>query len=246
MELQHIVNRYAESIQSLDPRVSARGMGTRSYQPGFASLPEATAIQMIDAEWEQLHPGERSDHRVAVRYPGTRASADHVVSCHGRGNLQRPEWALEIKRLQFFGDNGKRNDYAVGKVLSPYLKDRGMLHDALRLRESEFTERIAIIGYGFDQDALTVAEARRRHTHRDALTTIINIEREIQRDGPMHLETLVEFAEAILGLRGLKKGPRAQAEFDAWHHPAGGRGLLFGWEIRRPRLDPTYDPRHPW
>ncbi|WP_454299696.1 hypothetical protein [Salana multivorans] len=58
---------------------------------------------------------------------------------------------------------------------------------------------------------------------------------------------LIEFADAIMGLRGLTKGPRAEARFEAWSHPAGGTGVVFGWEIRpSPERDPEYDPRHPW
>ena len=64
--------------------------------------------------------------------------------------------------------------------------------------------------------------------------------------GSMTIRPLLEFAESILGLRGYLRGSRAQAEFTAWRHPAGGRGLVFGWEIRRPELEPDYDPRHPW
>lgn len=248
MELRDIVDRYAEAIEAIDQSAQAAAFRGHMYQAGFAALSEPAAVRTIDAGWERLHPGERSDHRMGVAYSGNqiRADADHVISSRLHANSGRPEWAVEVKRLQFVGDNGKGNDFAVGKVLSPYLKDRGMLHDALRLQDSDFTERVAVVGYGFDYDAETIREGRARHSSARAHETLANIEDSINRNGPLHLEALVEFADAILGLRGLKKGPRVQRSFEAWAHPAGGRGLVFGWEIRRPRLEPGFDPRHPW
>lgn len=157
-----------------------------------------------------------------------------------------PEWGMEVKRLQFAGDNGKRNDYATAKVLSPFLKDRGVLHDAARLKHYGFTRRIAVLGYCFDYDSQTIAEARRRHSSPQALSTIREIEKIVQSNGPLRIRPLVEFADAILGLKGWSAGPRAQATFEAWTHPAGGHGTVFGWEIRRPELEVDYDPRHPW
>lgn len=151
-----------------------------------------------------------------------------------------------MKRLQFFGNNGKRNDFSVTKVLSPYLKDRGLIHDALRLRDHGFTRRVAVVGYSFDYDSATLTEAEQQHTGPDARAVIAEMRAVITSGGPLRTRALIDFADAILGLRGMIKGPRAQAEFEAWRHPAGGRGVVFGWEVRRPQLEPDYDPRHPW
>lgn len=250
MELQQIVERYAEAIEHVDATIAVSGVNTRTgvvYQPSFKSLNEEPAVDAIDDAWEQLHPGERQVHRMKVRYPSLPATAkvDHVVTT--TGIALEDEWGIEVKRLQFIGDNGKRNDYATAKVLSPYLKDRGMLHDALRLREYGFTQRVAVIGYSFDYDRSTMAEARRLHTSYESSLVLAEMDRVLEVNGG-HLRTrpLIEFADAIMGLRGLTSGPRAECHFQAWRHPAGGRGTVFGWEIRRPQLEPDYDPRHPW
>ncbi len=246
-----MVERYAEAIQHVDTTISTLGANARTgviYLPGFKSLNERPAVVAIDQEWERLHPGERPVHLAGVPYPTKPPGGelDHVITSTGNGGDQE-EWGIEVKRLQFFGDNGKRNDYATAKVLSPYLKDRGMLHDALRLRAYGFTSRVAIIGYSFDYADASLSEARSRHAGvAAALPVLGELSLVLKGSGPLRPGPLIEFADSILRLRGFTHGPRAQAPFEAWRHPAGGRGVVFGWEIRRPSLEPDFDARHPW
>lgn len=254
MELQTILDRYAEAIESIDRRPPTPGQNRRtqtSYHPGFLSLDERVAIRSIDETWTFLHPNELRVHRYEVPYPSTvglndrTTKLDHMIDT--RPTAEGPtEWGIEVKRLQSVGDNGGVNDFVTTKVLSPYLKDRGMLHDALRLREYGFTNRVAVIGYGFSYTENSLEEARLRFQDPSELAVIKKIATSVARSGPMTLDPLVEFADAILRLRGYTRGPRAQQTFTAWTHPAGGHGLLFGWEIRRPREEAGFDPRHPW
>lgn len=249
MELRAIVQRYAEAIEVSDTPhqvVIANPRTGEVYRGGFASLGEVRATEAIDAAWTKLYPGELSDHRVGVPYPHIgRAKADHVITSDGRAE---PEWAIEFKRLQFTGNNGKRNDFTTGKMLSPYLKDRSLLHDALRLQASDFTRRVAILGYSFDYDSATLAEARRRHAGNGEHLEVIDEVAKVVRTngGQLRVSPLVEFADAIMRLRGLVKGPRAEARFEAWEHPAGGPGWVFGWEVRRIGREPGFDVRNPW
>lgn len=172
---------------------------------------------------------------------------DHIMTTDGiRRRNEPPEWGIEVKRLQFVGDNGRNGDHETAKMLSPYLKDRGVLHDALRLREYGFTSRVAVVGYGFDYDELSVDHAATLHTTGPAALTVSNIRSLVRLNGPLYYRPLIEFADAILRLRGWTIGPRAEAFFQAWRHPSGGTGVVFGWEIRRPHLEPDFDPRHPW
>jgi hypothetical protein len=256
MELQTIVSRVAECLEYIDDQPSTVGVNRRTgreYQPGVQALTETVVVPKIDHAWECCHPGERAFHAFEEPYPDLprhtsldltfcSRDSDGIMSC----NQDEPEWGIEIKRLQFVGDNGKKGDYETAKVLSPFLKDRGMLHDALRLKQYGWSKRIAIIGYGFNYDLDSIAHAAKIHKTPRALETIGNIRNLLNNSGPLHLRTLVEFADAILGLRGLKKGARAEVEFEAWQHPAGGRGVVFGWEIRRPNTEADFDPRHPW
>lgn len=252
MELQQIVERYARAIEYVDANSTHAGVNARTgevYLPGWHTMNEDPAVREMDLAWEHLHPGERQVHRIGVRYPSkevsSRTALDHVFTTDGQV-IGEDEWGIEIKRLQFVGNNGKRNDFGIGKVLSPYLKDRSMLHDALRLREYGFTRRVAVVGYAFDYTTPNLAEAETRHTDLEGRIILKNIRKMIESEGPVTIRPLMEFADAIFGLRGYLQGPRAQATFEAWRHPAGGRGVIFGWEIRRPNRDPDYDPRHPW
>lgn len=252
MELQQVVERYAESLARVDATTSIiasrRNAGKVFYQPGIQPMLEEVAVPLIDNAWEYLHPGERQFHQTEVIYPTAHVPSstrlDHMFSSDGI--VHDPEWGIEVKRFQFVGDNGKNGDYEVAKMLSPYLKDRGVLHDALRLREYGFTRRIAVLGYGFNYDAQSLVQAAQRHAAPVAAQTVRNIERLVKHNGPLHLRPLIEFADAILRLRGWTKGPRAEATFEAWRHPSGGSGIVFAWEIRRPHLELDYDLRHPW
>lgn len=259
MELQQIVDRYAECLAHVDATTTVvatwRNAGTRPYQPGIQPMVEEVVVPLLDQAWEELYPDEREVHVAQIPYPTTEvpssARVDHIITSNefidaNDGVLGDDEWGIEIKRLQFVGDNGKNGDHEVAKVLSPYLKDRGMLHDALRLRQYGFTERIAVVGYGFDYDVASLAHAATLHTGPTATETIGNIAALVRGNGPLYNRPLIEFADSILRLRGWTIGPRAEASFEAWKHPSGGKGIVFGWEIRREWLEPDHDKRHPW
>ncbi|CAN7171649.1 hypothetical protein LJR027_000222 [Terrabacter sp. LjRoot27] len=251
MELQQIVERYAEAMEYIDLETDVVRANPRTgevYHTSFKTLPETKAVDAIDAMWSQLHPDELltpPTSRIGVKYPKVKfAKCDHVFSTDTLIDPQE-EWGIEVKKIEFFGNNGKRNDFGAGKMLSPYLKDRGLLHDAARLRAYGFTRRVAAIGYAFNYDKDSIA--RLKALHPEHLGVIAETESAIrQNGGSQHARPLVEFTDAILGLRGYTRGPRAEARFEAFRSPTGGNGIVFGWEIRRPELEVDYDPRHPW
>ena len=249
MELQQVVDRYAEAIEHVDAHTEVLTSNPRTgevYPPSFKTLPETGAVRSIDAAWEKLYPGEiltPAADRIGVGYPAvSRAACDHVFSTEPG----RPaEWGVEVKKIEFVGNNGKNNDFGVGKMLSPYLKDRGLLHDVVRLREHGFTRRVATVAYFFDYDLASCAEARSLHP--GSLQIVDEVEAVVRKNGgSLKARPLVEFTDAILSLRGYVTGHRAEASFTAFRHPAGGHGVVCGWEIRRPRLEADYDSRHPW
>lgn len=251
MELAQIVSRYARALEHVDATTSISKANTRTgvvYERGLLSLGEVAAIKAADEAWDALYPAELLEPlgtRIGVKFPTMkRSKCDHVFSTVP-GPWAKPEWAIEGKFISFVGDNGINNDYGVGKILSPYLKDRGVLHDAARLREHGFTRRIGVMLYSFNYDSDSCDEAESKHPQ--AATVIRNIRAVLKKNGaPLHARPVIELLDAILGLRGYLKGPRAQADFEAWRHPAGDRGTVYAWEIRRPQLEPDYDARHPW
>lgn len=249
MELQEIIDRYAEAFAHVDNHPQQfipinPGTGL-PWATALKPLGETKAVTAVDAAWDHLHPGElEAGARTNVPYPAVRgAKCDHVFSTAAGGD--EPEWGIEVKKIEFVGRNGKKNDYGVGKVLSPYYKDRGMLHDALRLREHGFTQRIAVIGYAFTYDQASCDEALRRYPEANG---VVDSMREVVRSNGVAIgpRQLIDFADAILGVRGYLRGPRVQADFAAWGSVTGGLGTVWGWEIRRPWLEADYDERHPW
>lgn len=251
MELQQIVDRYAECLEYVDANTTTRVVNTRQgrnipYHLGLHALGEERAFDQADEAWDLLYPGEILEPlgtRMGLPYPNIpRTRCDHVFS-----TIQgpQPEWAIEQKFISFVGDNGNNNDYGVGKMLSPYLKDRGVLHDAARLRGSEFTERVAVVMYCFNYD-FDICD-RLEELHPNSVHVVDNIRSVVEKNAaPLHAEPVIELLESILAARGYLRGRRAQAEFDAWRSPAGGPCTVFGWEVRRPHLEPGYDARHPW
>lgn len=249
MELQEIVGRYAEAIATIDSTTDTGRANPRTgeiYLPGAKSLVESAMVEAIDGWWAFAHPGElpgsRQD-RIGIPYPDlARTKCDHVIP----GELgSNPEWAIEVKNISLVGNNGKKNDFAVSKVLSPFLKDRSLLHDVVRLRTYGLAKRHAVIGYSWKYDEASCNRAVELHPNHS--TEIGNI-REVcaANGGSLSVEPLLEFADGIMRVRGLITGAMCVANFEAWQHPCGGSGLVFGWEVRRPERDARFDPRHPW
>lgn len=245
MELQAIVNRYAEGLAAAD--IDCLSPSGKAYLPGTPMLYEDGALDEIVRYWSRVRPehfdAPNSQHVRTVEYPGlSRTKCDHVLTTDGG---DRAEWAIEFKKISFIGDNGKRNDFGTGKVVSPFLKDRGVLHDAARLNSSPPARRLAVIVFGFEYDEASVREAEQRHpVHSMRIREIASVLRANGGE-PLSLTPLAEIAEFVLRGRRWVVGNRCEARFEAWRHPCGGYGLVCGWEIVNPTTVQS-NPAHPW
>lgn len=246
MELQTIVDRYAEGLAAVDLSTTIQKRNQKTGDPypvSVKSLNEREAVLEVDRWWATNYPGDFTPHPnmhvVPYAYPALpRAEADHAFTTDSATG--DPEWVLEVKKPELIGNNGKRNDFAVSKMLSPYLKDRGLLHDVVRLRDQALGRRRAVIGYAFRYDPATCAEAVRRHP--TAAATIREIKKVVaQNDGSLSIEPLLTFCSAILYSRNLVAGSMARASFQAWNSPTAGEGVVFGWEI-----SDAPGAKHPW
>lgn len=252
MELRDVIDRYSAALEAVDVAGLPPGSNPRTgevYFPGLKSLGEVRTVEAVDKWWENSHPGDLTDvgvPRLGLPYPslyGHKTGCDHVFTTDGE--LEPPEWAVEWKYASLVGNNGKGNDFTTAKFLSPYLKDRSLLHDALRLKTYAPARRLAIVGYGFEYSAATCDRALAQHPQHSEV--IQHIRKGCERNGgELALRPLIDFTDSILQMRGLVTSGREQASFDAWTHPAGGRGVVFGWEVRQPELEAGFDPRHPW
>lgn len=233
VDIQGIVDRYAEGLAAVDalnlpPRANQRT--GEIYLPGLKSMREVDVVAQLDAWWGQVHPDDFIDHDIQVRYPNDpRAKCDQIITTEGVRSP--PEWAIEVKCITLVGDNGKRNDFAVAKGLSPFLKDRSLYHDIERLRNAPIARHLAVVGYSFSYDLASCDEALARHPDEPARI------RQIQdvcttNGGSLTVRPIVEFADGIFRVKNLVRGQYSRTTFEAWRHPCGGRGVVFGWEVR--------------
>ena len=239
MELEQILNRFAEGLNRVDKITQHQSANRRTgefYLPGVKTMNERKFVEELLDWWQREYPNDffplnASDRE--VKYPGIpRASCDLILSSDG-SDLSSPEWSIEVKHLALVGNNGKNNDFGVAKILSPYLKDRSLIHDIERLRDHGIGSRKAVIGYSFEYSYESCLEAALQHPkHLDIVENIRAVCRLNDPVGGAYpLLPIIEFADEIFKHRGLTK-PMIIKEFsNAWRHPAGGSGKIFGWEL---------------
>jgi hypothetical protein len=243
MELHTIVQRYAEGLHAIDSFNFPDRYNTNGalMLPGVMSMTEQDLFDRLDRWWGNTYPNDFSPlgaHNVQVSYPGQRRNkCDQIFTTDG--NVNPPEWAIEAKYFRFIGDNGKANDFAVGKALSPFLKDRSLYHDVVRMRENPPARRCAVFAVGFSYDYDTCQKARLLHP--GETSRIAEIESVCRKNGgSLLVKPLADIADGILRVRELVIGSYAHSLFEAWAHPCGGRGVVFGWEVLMPDQTNTW------
>ena len=178
-----------------------------------------------------FNPTNASDREVP--YPNIpRAKCDLIFSTDG-STLSNPEWAIEVKHIALVGNNGNNNDFGVQKLLSPYLKDRALIHDIERLGKFGIGKRRAVVGYCFEYDFNSCAQALQIHpNHKPFIDNIYEVCRHNDPiNGNYSVMEMVEFADEIFLNRKLVKPVEVVNFQDAWRHPCGGKGNIFGWEL---------------
>lgn len=244
MEFNEIMQRVSEGLIQVDQMDHVEHANQRTgeiYMPGIPSLKEERFVGHLMEWWYEKYPTDFKSidsrpYDLDVRYPSDpiepRAKLDLAFSTDG-APMTHPSWAIEFKRIQLCGNNGKRNDYATQKLLSPYLKDRSLKHDIERLRRIPMGQRQAVIGYGFEYDKESLTESKKRFPN-DRETTH-NLKETCRQVNPTTYEysvlPLVELADQIYTSMGYVRPLNLKQFEDAWRHPAGGKGWVFGWEI---------------
>jgi len=240
VELAHVVERFVEGLKFVDASSGSAATNQRTgavYLHGVPAMSEAEVSKQILEWWVENYPSDFSPsdaHDREVRYPGIpRARCDIVFSSLGIEAI-RQEWAIEVKRIQFVGDNGKNNDFNVQKMLSPYLKDRSLIHDIERMREHPIAQRHAVIGYAFSYDFDTCREAL---VHHPGETLRISEIREVCKkndpiNGLINCTDVVNVADLQFRNANVVKQFVTQNFSGLWRHPCGGRGTVFAWEVK--------------
>lgn len=239
MELTDILTRFSEGLSFVDvntTHVSRNARTGETYLPGVKTMSERKFVEELVHWWKSTYPTDFNpinSIETEVPYPDIpRANCDLILSSDG-STSDNPEWSIEVKHIALVGNNGKNNDFGVAKILSPYLKDRSLIHDIYRLQNSGIGKRRAVIGYCFSYDSKSCATALLRHPrHQDYIE---NIQEVCSKNDPdlqqYSVIPMIEFANDIFSERGLVSTLEVHEFTDAWRHPCGGNGHIFGWEI---------------
>jgi hypothetical protein len=181
--MQQLVDDIAEAIKSID----RSGIPFKTFKPGVGPYGEPQLVKLIS---ERLS-SERGD-----RYLGTR-------TCRTPDVLIPNRWALEVKIVRPFGDNGIEAEHWSQNLLHPYRGNVSAIGDAMKLAEYRGPEKKGII--------------------------VICYEHEPPR---IDLAVLVSAFELISReLLSLPLGKRASAFVSECIHPVHQRTTVYGWPL---------------
>jgi hypothetical protein len=238
MDFLTVMNRFVEGLEYIDQthKTPQKGRKVAAYHPGVANMYETTVRNHLLEWWQNEKSSDllnNSKIDKEHKYPDDlNKSCDLVLSGFDWHSQSEWEWAIEIKRIQFIGDNGNNNDYGVGKLLSPYRKDRSLANDIIKLQQSPIAKKKAVIAYVFNYSFETCDIAEKLHPSETKVTDAL---REVCKlndptSGIIDSKDLIEVVEFSLKQWGVNLNSVVK-NFEAWTSPTGGRGVLFGWEV---------------
>jgi hypothetical protein len=193
IELGLIVSHFAEALKAVDSLGPQGSSKSRQYLPGVGPLSEAEAIRLsfryLRVQYSSLY-GDAQPRP----YPGERRICDLVLPSL---------WAIEMKLIRPFGDNGVEAEHWSENILHPYEGNVSSIGDGLKLMQSQFAERRALIVFGYEHAPPEIP-----------------------------LEPAVIGFELLTNhVAGLRLGPRESASFGSLIHPVHQQGKVFGWEL---------------
>lgn len=145
MKLSDLTPAFADGLRVADASgpIAVNQRSGAPFQPGIGPHTEKATIGLAlgAIAADRLPTVERE-----VPYPRlSRQKCDLVFA-------GSPGWAIEVKMLRFRGNNNKPNDNMLLHLLSPYAKHRSAVTDCVKLGESGFAQRKAILIYGYEYD----------------------------------------------------------------------------------------------
>jgi hypothetical protein len=195
-------------------------------------LRENYSKTIVVSEDEVPYPPPFSRKRCDVCFSGSDAQTSNYIW----------EWGVEFKRIQFWGNNGKGNDYGTAKLISPYDRDRSMIHDAKRLALNfKKSKRKVLILYGFESDQNLISSALKRENEKEIknkinVSFIKNLQKLLNAEDKKELKLapLCQIFEATMkilhpNITIIPSGNLQIGEFTG--HPTGGNLAVKAYEI---------------
>ncbi|MGA8553345.1 MAG: hypothetical protein WB630_02915, partial [Candidatus Acidiferrales bacterium] len=193
IELTELVSDFASAIKEVDAEAPQAQSKTRMYQPGFGPLSEKEAVARVLKHLKVKKSEIYSDAKPA-RYPGEGSQCDLVLPA---------QWAIEVKLVRPFGDNGKQAEHWSENLLHPYPGNVSAISDCLKLDESKFQERKAVLVFVYEH---AIAKVN------------VNVA----------IEAFELIARTIIGLQ---LGTRISNTCTELMHPHHQCATVYGWEI---------------
>lgn len=137
MELAALVEDIASALAAVDSERAVH----KQFQAGIGPFGEADAVRAALARLKRTNP-ELYGTAVTKRLPDL---------------LIPHEWAVELKVVRPFGDNGLPAEHWSENVLHPYQGNTSSLGDCLKLLSSGLAERKAIVVFGYEHTPPRVA-----------------------------------------------------------------------------------------
>jgi hypothetical protein len=192
--LSEVVRDFAVAFKAVDEMRPQGTSRTRTYKPGIGPL---TGADAVNRAIQHLKGGRRSSYyrdASPKRYPSSRQQCDLVIP---------GVWAIEFKLLRPFGDNGKEAEHWSENALHPYPGNVSSIGDSIKLIESGFPERKAIVIFGYEHSPPRI-------------------------DIAIAIGSFEAIAKQVVGI---ELGARQSAKFGPLIHPVHQQGKVFGWQV---------------
>jgi hypothetical protein len=128
--LKIVVDAFAEGLRAIDNS----GVAHKRFQRGVGPYGEAEAVRLALQHMREHRPDLFSEAR-------TKKLPDVLVP---------GQWALEVKIVRPFGDNGLPAEHWSENILHPYTGNTSSLGDCMKLLQSSLSERKGIIVFGYE------------------------------------------------------------------------------------------------
>jgi hypothetical protein len=138
MELTNIITDLADALKAVDSTRPIQG----KFKPGIGPHKENIARNLsLSYLQKQVSTAFMYKHASTKKYPASSKMCDLVI----------PEkWAIELKLLRPFGDNDKEAEHWSSKIIHPYYGNKSAIGDMLKLLDSGFACRKAIILFAYE------------------------------------------------------------------------------------------------
>jgi hypothetical protein len=187
LSLEELAADFADALKSVDDDRLAH----KRFSPGVGPYGESEAVRAALSKLRRAKPSVYADAAI-------KRAPDLLIP---------REWAVEFKIVRPFGDNGLPAEHWSENLLHPYSGNTSSLGDCLKLLGSGFSERKAVIIFGYEHTPPRIAlDASIRGFEvlaREVMGLRLTARVEEFRDGlihPVHQQLRV-FVYEVLGMR---------------------------------------------